>query len=264
MPLNHKKQAGLSIVSLMVASAIGLFLIGGAGKVYVDSKNAFRARSAIASATEKARFVIQDLRRTLIMAGRGIPQKDDDIAAYENADNDMRTFPAVGTDGILNEDGNGSSVIAVRYADGPAPCGQAGTLDGVFSTVRFLRDNVGNLVCEADIGGVATSQLLASDVLIMRALYGINLDEDDTTADQYLTADEVEDAELWNFVIAVRIGFVTSSSDTEFLPAVYRSAAPEELDILGMTYTVPDTSHFYQSASTTISLRNRNGVVQRQ
>ncbi|MEW8228684.1 MAG: PilW family protein, partial [Candidatus Thiodiazotropha endolucinida] len=235
MPLNHNKQAGLSIVSLMVASAIGLFLIGGAGKVYVDSKNAFSARSAVASATEKTRFVIQDLRRTLIMAGRGIPQKDDDIAAYENADNNMRTFPAVGTDGILNEDGNGSSVIAVRFADGPAPCGQAGTLDGVFSTVRFFRDNDGNLVCEADIGGVETSQELASDILIMRALYGINLDEDDTTADQYLTADEVEDAELWNFVVAVRIGFVSSSSDTVLLPAVYRPAAPDELDILGMT-----------------------------
>ncbi|MEW8079372.1 MAG: prepilin-type N-terminal cleavage/methylation domain-containing protein, partial [Candidatus Thiodiazotropha endolucinida] len=40
MLLNHKKQAGFSIVSLMIASAIGLFLIGGAGKVYVDSKNA--------------------------------------------------------------------------------------------------------------------------------------------------------------------------------------------------------------------------------
>ncbi|MFI0460338.1 MAG: PilW family protein, partial [Candidatus Thiodiazotropha endolucinida] len=114
------------------------------------------------------------------------------------------------------------------------------------------------------IGGVDTSQELASDILIMRALYGINLDEDDTTADQYLTADEVEDAELWNFVVAVRIGFVSSSSDTELLPAVYRPAAPDELDILGMTYTAPDTSHFYQSASTTISLRNRNGVVQRQ
>ncbi|MBW9266071.1 MAG: PilW family protein [Candidatus Thiodiazotropha sp. (ex. Lucinisca nassula)] len=264
MPLSHQKQAGFSIISLMIASAIGLFLIGGAGKVYVDSKNAFSARSAIASATEKARFVIQDLRRTLIMAGRGIPQKDDDIAAYVNADNDMRTFPAVGTDGILNTDANGSSVIAMRYADGPAPCGQAGTLDGAFSTVRFYRDNEGILICETTTAGATVSQPLASDIVVMRALYGINLDEDDNTADQYLTADEVEDAGLWNFVIAIRIGFVTSSSDTELLPAVYRPAAPDELDILGMTYTAPDTTHFYQSASTTISLRNRNGVVQRQ
>lgn len=264
MRLRHQKQAGFSIISLMIASAIGLFLIGGAGKVYLDSKNAFNARSSIASSTEKARFVIQDLRRTLVMAGRGIPQKDDNLEAYSAADNDMRTFPAVSSDGIVDVDGNGSSVIAVRYADGPAPCGQAGTLDGAFSTVRFLRDNNGNLVCETDIAGTSDSQPLASDIVIMRALYGINMDENDTTADQYLTAGEVESAGLWNFVVSIRIGLVTSSGDTEELPTVYQPANPEQLNILGMTFTAPDTSHFYQSASTTISLRNRNGVVQRQ
>jgi type IV pilus assembly protein PilW len=264
MPLNHQKQAGFSIISLMIASTIGLFLIGGVGKVYIDSKNAFNARSAIASATEKARFVVQDLRRTLIMAGRGIPQSVDDLTAYAGNDNNQRTFPAVGTDGILNTDSNGSSAIAIRYAEGPAPCGQAGTLGGVTSTVRYYRDNDGNLMCEANTGGAISSQPLASDIVIMRALYGINMDADDTTADQYLTADEVENAGLWNYVIAIRIGFVISSGDSELLPAIYQPAAPEELDVLGMEYTAPDTSHFYQSASTTISLRNRNGVIQRQ
>lgn len=260
MPLSHQKQAGFSIISLMIASAIGLFLIGGAGKVYIDSKNAFNARSAVASATEKARFAIFDLRRTLIMAGRGIAQSDDDIAAYVSGDNGLRTFP----EGILHDDGNGSSVIAVRYADGSAPCGQDGILDGTLSTARFFRNDEGYLVCETEIGGAPTSQLLASDILIMRALYGINQDVDDNTADQYLTADEVNDAGLWNFVVAIRIGLVTSSSDTELLPTVYRPAAPDELEIFGMTYTAPDTSHFYQFASTTISLRNRNGIIMRQ
>lgn len=262
--INLQTQTGFSIISLMIASAIGLFLIAGAGKVYLDSKNAFQARSAIASATEKSRFVIQDLRRTLIMAGRGIPQMEDDAQAYATSDNNARTFPAVGTDGILDIDTNNSSVIAIRYAEGPAPCGQPGNLNGTTATVRFYRNNEAELICEALIGGVTYTQPLASDVLVIRALYGYNLDEDDTTADQYITATEVENGDLWNFIVGVRIGFVTSSGDTEMLPGAYRPSDPEQLDVLGMTYTAPDTTHFYQSASTTISFRNRNGVVQRQ
>jgi type IV pilus assembly protein PilW len=262
--LNHHKQSGFSIISLMIASLIGLFIIGGAGKVYVDSKNAFQTKSAIASATEKTRFVIQDLRRTLLMAGRGIPQMDDDLEAYSNADNNKRTFPAVGVGGILNEDANSSSVIAIRYAEGPAPCGQPGTLGGVTSTVRFYRNNNAELICEAEIDGTTYTQPLASDVLMIRALYGINMDDDDTTADQYLTADAVESSGRWNFVVAIRIGFIASSGDSELLPSFYRPSTTEQLDVLGMTYTAPDTAQFYQSASTTISLRNRNGVIQRQ
>jgi type IV pilus assembly protein PilW len=261
--MKHRKQAGFSILSLMIASTIGLFLISGAGKVYLDSKNAFNARSAIASATEKSRFIIQDLRRTLVMAGRGIPQSVDNLDAYAGDDNNQRTFPAVGTGGILHTDGNGSSVIAIRYAEGTAPCGIGGNLNGVTSTVRFYRDNDNNLICEANIGGTVTTELLASDILMMRALYGINMDANDITADHYLTADELA-PESWNYVVAIRIGFVTSSGDSDLLPAMYQPSAPEELDVLGMTFTAPDTAHFYQTASTTISFRNRNGVIQRQ
>jgi type IV pilus assembly protein PilW len=266
MHISHPKQAGFSILSLMIASAIGLFLIGGIGKVYVDSKNAFNARSAIAETSEKARFVIQDLRRTLIMAGRGIDQRDDNADAYETgtADNNIRTFPAVGASGIVHSDSNDSSVIAIRYAEGPAPCGQAGTLDGTVTTVRFYRDDDANLICETTAGGDTTTQPLASDVVIMRALYGINTDEIDASADRYLTAAELGTTNLWNNVVAIRIGFVTSSGELNQLPGAYRPSDPEELDVLGMTYTAPDTASFYQTASTTILLRNRNGVIQRQ
>jgi type IV pilus assembly protein PilW len=250
----------------MIASMIGLFLIGGAAKVYIDSKNAFNARSAIASATEKARFAIQDLRRTLVMAGRGIPQMSDDLGAYGSsvADNNERTFPAVGANGIIDADSNGSSAIAIRYATGPAPCAQEGTLDDTNSTVRFFRNDDGHLICEVTSGGTTSSQPTVSDLVIMRALYGINRSTDDITVDRYLTATEVNSSNLWNYVVAIRIGIVTSSGDSNVLPTAYRPATPEELDVLGMEFTAPDTSHFYHSASTTISLRNRNGVIQRQ
>ncbi|MCU7803193.1 MAG: PilW family protein [Candidatus Thiodiazotropha sp. (ex Lucinoma borealis)] len=256
-----KQQAGFSIVSLLIASVIGIFLIGGAGKVYVDSKNTFTARSAITAATESSRFAIQDLRRTLVMAGRNIGEFVDGPEAYASPDNGIRTFPAVGAvNGIIDIDANGSSVIAIRYAGGPAPCGQAGTL-ATPATVRFYRDDDANLVCQV----VETNfvQPLVSGVVIMRALYGVDTDANDI-ANQYLTATEVDTANRWLNVVSIRIGMITSSGDGTELPARYRPAAAEELDLLGMTFTAPDTSHFYKSASTTISLRNLHSSVQKQ
>ncbi|MCU7891039.1 MAG: PilW family protein [Candidatus Thiodiazotropha sp. (ex Ustalcina ferruginea)] len=260
-----KKQAGFSIISLLIASSIGIFLIGGAGKVYVDSKSTFTARSAITAATESTRFAIQDLRRTLVMAGRSIGENDDGPFAYASADNGFRTFPAVdAADGIIDVDSNGSSVIAIRYAGGPAPCGQAGTLAGTRGatrTVRFYRDDDANLICQVVETGFA--QPLVSGIVAMRALYGVDTNADDI-ANQYLTATQVDAANYWLNVVAIRIGIITSSGDGAELPPRYRPAAAEELDLLGMTFTAPTTSNFYKSASTTISLRNVHSSVQRQ
>ncbi|MCU7932681.1 MAG: PilW family protein [Candidatus Thiodiazotropha sp. (ex Codakia rugifera)] len=256
-----KKQAGLSIISLLIASSIGVFLIGGAGKVYVDSKSTFTARSAITAATESTRFAIQDLRRTLFMAGRNISESSDGPSAYAAADNGARTFPAVDDpDGIIDADTNGSSVIAIRYAGGPAPCGQAGTISAT-RTVRFYRDDNANLICQ--VVETDFAQPLVSGIVAMRALYGVDTDADDI-ANQYLTATEVEAANRWLNIVSIRIGIITSSGDGAELPPRYRPAAAEELDLLGMTFTAPDTSHFYKSASTTISLRNLHSSVQRQ
>ncbi|MCU7862326.1 MAG: hypothetical protein KZQ86_21430, partial [Candidatus Thiodiazotropha sp. (ex Lucinoma kastoroae)] len=127
---SKQQQTGFSIVSLMIASAIGIFLIGGVGKVYIDSKNTFNARTAVAAATENYRYAFQDMRRVLVMAGRGVSASDDGADAYGVSviDNGLRTFPAVNgiPDGIVsgaNATGSpwnplpeDSSIIAVRYA----------------------------------------------------------------------------------------------------------------------------------------------------
>jgi type IV pilus assembly protein PilW len=261
----RKKQAGFSIISLLIASSIGIFLISGAGKVYVDSKSSFNARTAISVAAESSRFAIQDLRRTLVMAGRSINEEDDSPTSYASPDNGFRTFPATGSDdGIVDIDGNGSSAIAIRYAGGPAPCGQAGTLDGERAstrTARFYIDDDSNLVCRV----VETDfiQPLVPGIIAMRALYGVDTIGDDI-ANQYLTATEVTNANRWINVVSIRIGIITSSGDGAELPKKFRPNTAEELDLLGMIYTAPDTEHHYKSSSTTISLRNLHSSVQKQ
>ncbi|MCU7882781.1 MAG: PilW family protein [Candidatus Thiodiazotropha sp. (ex Lucinoma annulata)] len=270
---SKQHQTGFSIVSLMIASAIGIFLIGGAGKVYIDSKNTFNARSAVAAATENYRYAFQDMRRTLVMAGRGVSPSDDGADSYGGTDNGLRTFPAVdgNPDGIVSGvivSGStwdplpeNSSIIAVRYASGPAPCGLADdTLDLGTVTVRFSVNDEGNLICQVFQGGnQLIAQPLVSGIAQMRALYGLDGDDADGVANRYLTADQVGEAN-WVKVVSIRIGLVVQSGDDQALPAPFRPDTEDELDLLGSTFTAQDTHHVYKAASTTISLRNLHHI----
>jgi hypothetical protein len=213
------------------------------------------------------------------MAGNGIGERDDDPEDYANPiDNNLRTFPAVDPDnsvasattGIIDQDNNGNSAVAVRYAQGPTPCGQGGTIDTTH-TVRFYRDDNGQLMCQSiqTVDGILDTanmyeRPLLSGVLSMRALYGVDTDvgsAEDQIANQYLTATEVDDAGLWISVVSIRIGMVISS-DTEELPYTYQPAVPEEKSLLGMEIPLAsmDTSHVFKSVSTTITFRNLNSL----
>ncbi|MCU7839190.1 MAG: PilW family protein [Candidatus Thiodiazotropha sp. (ex Troendleina suluensis)] len=269
---SKQQQTGFSIVSLMIASAIGIFLIGGVGKVYIDSKNTFNARTAVAAATESYRYAFQDMRRTLVMAGRGVATSDDGADAYGGTDSGLRTFPAVNgiPDGIVsgaNAAGSpwspspeDSSIIAVRYASGLAPCGLAdATMDGGTVTARFLVNDEGNLICQVFQGGAQlVAQPLVSGIIQMRALYGLDTDADGV-ANQYRTASQVVEAD-WVKVVAIRIGLIAQSGNGQELPNNFRPDTPEELDLLSSTFTAPNTDHVYRAASTTISLRNLHHI----
>jgi len=52
------KQRGMSLIELMVAMLIGVVLISGAAKVYVDSKGAYAANESIARLQETARYAM--------------------------------------------------------------------------------------------------------------------------------------------------------------------------------------------------------------
>lgn len=230
---------GFSLLSLMIATVIGMFIMGAAGKVYVDSKSTFNVRTAVSAATENGRFALSDMRRTLVMAGRGIPAS-------------QKAFPSVETGGI-EDGGSDSDIVGVKYAFGSS-CG--GDISAI-TTIRFkVEDNT--LTCEK--GG--TDFPLVSGVHLMRVLYGVN-DTVDGFANRYLTASVVESENKWGNVVSLRIGLVVSSDNDE-LPASMRGSTEQTLDVLGQSYTVPDADHIYQVVSTTLSFRNLNTVVQRQ
>jgi type IV pilus assembly protein PilW len=272
MQIKKQCQVGYSLLSLLIASAISLFIVGGIGKIYIDSKSAFNARAALSATTEKYRLAFQEMRRALIMAGRGIATSADSPSAYRDGQEDSgnRTFPALNgePDGIISgasHSGNhwspqpeDSSVVSLRYASGPAPCGlRNDTMDEGTVTVRFLVDSEGDLNCQVfQNGALIQSQPIASDISQMRVLYGVDSDQEpDGVANRYLTADQVDPLN-WMNVVSIRIGLVVSSGVGYELPWPYQPQTPQQLDLLGATFITPDNQYIYKSVSTTISLRN--------
>ena len=64
----HQKQAGLTLVELMVALAIGSFLMIGAVQIYSQSRQAFVINESIARVQETAQFAMDTIEADLRMA----------------------------------------------------------------------------------------------------------------------------------------------------------------------------------------------------
>jgi len=256
---------GFSLVSLMIAIVIGLFIIGAAGQVYVQSKSSFNARAAVSAVSENGRFAIQDIRRVLAMAGMNITASEDVIPT-------LRAIPPrdADTTGTNTYEGNGtdSDIVAVRYRRGPTCYGYIDQpLEDDPVTIRFLVEN-DQLMCEkieTNGGILATSnkQPLVSGVKLMKALYGVD-DTADGYANRYLTAKQVELESKWRNIVSMRVGVVVDSAE-QSQPVDMRSGTAQTLSLLGMDYTVPaNDEKLYKVFTTTVQLRNLNPVMQKQ
>jgi type IV pilus assembly protein PilW len=67
-PMTNRRQTGLTLIELMVALAIGAFLMIGAITVFVQSRATFRATETVARLQETARFALDFLEPDIRMA----------------------------------------------------------------------------------------------------------------------------------------------------------------------------------------------------
>ncbi len=271
MPHAPYRQRGLSLISLMIAMAIGIFLLGGVIKIYANSKVSFNTRNVVADVTEVQRFALDDMRRIVSMAGRNITGIEEESAT-------TRSFPPIVAGGIFDGNTTTSDIIAIRYRRGPS-CGTYLNIpmSQPPATVRFFVDNNNQLICELN----GTPTVLATNVYYLKALYGVDTDPSATDggggfADKYLRAAEVEAEPIpegsntpWVKVVSMRIGIMVGSAGT--LPPEARATAAELGPIppvLTTTFAWPEAgplfSRLYKVASITVAMRNLNTTIVRQ
>lgn len=66
---NPKKQAGLTLVEMMVSMAIGLFMTGIIAGLYINMRGSFRYQEDFSRLQESGRFAMETLTRDIRMAG---------------------------------------------------------------------------------------------------------------------------------------------------------------------------------------------------
>ena len=284
-----QNQKGFSLVSLMVAMVIGLFLIGAVIKIYLDSKNSFSTRNVVSEVAENARFALEDMRTILVMAGRGISAVEDRFPwnrPFPNVVSNINVGANFGLGGIVDGGASGSDAIAIRYRKGPS-CGayQDVGLGDRPSMVRFYVDNItgsnsNDLVCElttfsSGLSNSIAKYILMSNVQKLKALYGVD-DNADGYADRYLTASQIGTSSSpgislppgantpWAKVVSIRIALMIGSESTLPASIAHQIPAGGNLNVLGLSVAKPDADHLYRVATTTLALRNLNPIIQRQ
>jgi type IV pilus assembly protein PilW len=145
-----RKQAGVTLVELMVALAIGSFLMIGAVQVYNQSREAFIVNESIARVQETAQFAMDTIEADLRMAS--------------NWGQQSRGTAIVGRS--ITGDANPLVLPA------PAGCGATWALD-LGNPVTGDNNNYG-LPCPADPGGVYNAQPNSDTVTTRRATVAVS------------------------------------------------------------------------------------------
>jgi len=200
-----QRQRGFTMVELMVALLIGLFLMGGLMTLLQNNRKAFSSQSLLGQ--------LQDSERLAMTMMSGVIQQSGYFP--DPTLNSPATLPAVGTfaagQGLTGSTTAGSDTIIARYAtapgDGilncsgtsnPATSGANATYSNAFSIA--VNGGVSQLVCTDQSGNVYP---LVNGVTKLQVLYGVSTSATNTTnVDTYMTAAQVTN---WNNVISAKI-----------------------------------------------------------
>ena len=149
------KQSGVSLVEILVAMVISLFLLGGIIQVYMGNKTTFTFTNAMAEIQENGRFAMETITRDLRLSGEWgcilfDPSDTSNInnainaGSYPDYDSDFHDF--VNEEGIEGTNGtglNGSDTLIVRggkpgQANVESPFIVAGTLQLFTDTINTI------------------------------------------------------------------------------------------------------------------------------
>ncbi len=266
------KQQGFSVVELMIATLLGLFIIGGIISVFISSSESYRIQQALSEVQEKGRFALRKIRVDIQRAGYYIDPEEDEVALIWETTGAPVDFGA-----------NAKNVLSIyRRAEGDSS-------STIHRTSYFTVGNklMRNFVTDMSLPKPSDNEELINGISRLSFRFGIDISsEEGVVGDEvtrsidwvpvaigppviyksYLSASELTGltefsaAEAWNKVRSVQVELVIAS-DTKFvvespqlinLPTPYSAAS--EAAAYGLN--VNDRQYF-QAYTSTFALRNR-------
>jgi len=215
-------QSGFSMIELMVAILIGLFLTLGLSQIFLRMYSTSQSQGNLSQNQENQRLGIVMLTNTVQLAGfyAGTPTTVNDNAtnlpSVTNADTSVFVAGA-GIVGTGNGTGTGatSDTLNIYYQsggvnlDGIINCqgGTAATSTKTTFINSFSINGSSQLVCTVTTGGATSKPLvLANNIASMSILYGVDSTGSiPSSVDTYLTATAVQSANKWMSVRTVQI-----------------------------------------------------------
>lgn len=207
-PSGPRRCAGLSLVELMVALALGLFILLGLSMLFLQMKTTFLAQDRLALLQDNERLALTILTATVRSAGY-FPDPLNRQAAQELPAASGAFGSLAAGQGLVGNTTTAGDTLTSRYSAAGGDrllvncLGQTNTLPNpqVFINTYSV-SAAGELLCSTD--GGATSTPLVSGVTALAVLYGTDTD-DSGSVDRYLRAGDVAAGLLWPKVRTVRV-----------------------------------------------------------
>ena len=247
-----RRQAGLTLLELMIALSLGLLLLVGIGTIYVGSSQTYRVQEQNARIQESGRYALEVIGRSVRQAG------------YWNMPLGV-TSTATGFGGTpvggTNGSGTTADAVTVQY-DGVV--GSTRDCEGnnvtaamvVQDAIRLDAPNF-ELECDGNVDGTVDHQPLVSNVEDLQILYGV--DTDGNQSANLYTATPAN----WNQVVSVRACILIRSEQPSIttVAQTYRNCAGALGTATGAaaltTAATGDNRRLHRAFVATFNLRNR-------
>jgi len=225
--LRRSAQDGFTIIELMIALLIGLFLAGGLLVLVQDNRRVFGNQNQMAQLQDSERLALSMMTDVIQMAGY-FPDPTSNSAQSTMLATTATTPAMVAGQSLTGKYSAGvpGDTITVRYttsgSDGILTCtgtsstGAIHTYINTFSVVKNAA-GVGQLVCTREDGVLYP---LVNGVENLSVTYGVNTAGSGNNVDSYQNADQVTAASNWSNVISLQIALT-------FTNPLYVAGAPQ-------------------------------------
>ena len=236
------RQHGMTLIEIMVALVISLFLLAGLLQMFIATRQSSRIQENLSRIQENGRFGIEYINRVVRQAGYR------SRASILNGEAFKQKFNIDRVGGTNNDGTNNSDKIIVRFEGENAGQGEVRNClnqpitSPAISIDTLSIDNNNNLQCQSVTPVGATPQPILENLEDMQILYG----ERKGSNLAYVPAANVQN---WDNVFSVRISLLLRTAENNLVEA------PQPYTINGVT-TTPTDRRLRRVFTTTVALRN--------
>lgn len=238
------RQHGMTLIEIMVALVISLFLLAGLLQMFIATRQSSRIQENLSRVQENGRFGVEYINRVVRQAGYR------SRSTILNGEAFKQKFGVDRIEGTNNDGVNNSDTVIVRFEGENTGQGEVrNCLNQSISSPAISIDTLSigandNLQCQVvtPIGTAPQTQPILENMEDIQVLYG----EKKGGNLAYIPATSVQN---WDNVFSVRISLVLRTTDDNLVEA------PQSYTINGVT-TTPTDRRLRRVFTTTIALRN--------